>query len=67
MKKYNVAVVGATGMVGRMFLRLLAERQFPIADFYAFASARSAGSKITFKEKEYVVEELNEKSFDRHI
>lgn len=67
MKKYNVAVAGVTGMVGRMFLKLLAERQFPIANFYAFASAKSAGSKIKFSGKEYVVEELNEKSFDRHI
>lgn len=67
MNSYDVAVVGATGMVGRMMLKILEERQFPIANFYAFASAKSAGKKITFSEKEYVVEELNEKSFDRHI
>jgi aspartate-semialdehyde dehydrogenase len=67
MNKYDVAVVGATGMVGRMFLKVLEEKQFPINNFYAFASAKSAGSKITFNGKEYDVEELNEKSFDRHI
>ena len=67
MNKYDVAVVGATGMVGRMFLKVLEERKLPIANFYAFASAKSAGTKITFSGKEYVVEELNEKSFDRHI
>jgi len=67
MNKYDVAVVGATGMVGRMFLKVLEEKQFPINNFYAFASAKSAGSKVTFNGKEYVVEELNENSFDRHI
>ena len=67
MNKYDVAVVGATGMVGRMFLKVLEEKQFPINNFYAFASAKSAGSKVTFNGKEYEVEELNESSFDRHI
>lgn len=67
LKKYDVAVVGATGMVGRMFLKVLEEKQFPINNFYVFASSKSAGSKITFNGEEYVVEELNEKSFDRHI
>lgn len=67
MNKYDVAVVGATGMVGRMFLKVLEEKQFPINNFYAFSSAKSAGSKITFNGKEYNVEELTEKSFDRHI
>ena len=67
MNKYDVAVVGATGMVGRMFLKVLEEKQFPINNFYAFASAKSAGSKVTFNGKEYEVEELNENSFQRHI
>jgi len=67
MNKYDVAVVGATGMVGRMFLKVLEEKQFPINNFYAFASSKSAGSKVTFNGKEYVVLELNENSFDRHI
>lgn len=67
MNKYDVAVVGATGMVGRMFLKVLEERKFPVNNFYAFASAKSAGSKVVFNGKEYLVEELTEKSFDRHI
>jgi len=67
MNKYDVAVVGATGMVGKVFLKVLEERNFPIKNFYAFASVNSAGTKITFSGKEYVVEELSEKSFDRHI
>lgn len=67
MKKINLAVVGATGMVGRTFLKVLEEKNLPIENFYVFASARSAGNKITFKGKEYVVEELTETSFDRGI
>lgn len=67
MKKINLAVVGATGMVGRTFLKVLEEKNLPIENFYVFASARSAGKTITFKGKEYVVEELNESSFDRGI
>lgn len=67
MKKINLAIVGATGMVGRTFLKVLEEKNLPISNFYVFASARSAGSKITFKGKEYIVEELTENSFDRGI
>ncbi len=67
MKKVNLAVVGATGMVGRTFLKVLEEKQLPIENFYVFASKRSAGSTITFNGKEYTVEELKEDSFDRGI
>lgn len=67
MKKVNVAIVGATGMVGRTFLKVLEERNFPIDNLYLFSSARSAGSKVEFKGKEYTVEELNKNSFDRDI
>lgn len=67
MKKVNLAVVGATGMVGRTFLKVLEERKLPIENFYVFASARSAGSKIRFNGIDYIVEELTEKSFDRDI
>lgn len=64
---YNIAIVGATGLVGTTFLRVLEERNFPIDELYLFASSRSAGKKITYKGKEYTVEELNEASFDREI
>ena len=67
MKKVNLAVVGATGMVGRTFLKVLEERDFPIDNSYVMASARSAGQKLTFRGKEYVVEELTEHSFDKPI
>jgi len=67
MKKINLAVVGATGMVGRTFLKVLEEKQLPINNFYVFASKRSAGTKIKFNNKEYIVEELKEDSFDRGI
>ncbi|MEG2985418.1 MAG: aspartate-semialdehyde dehydrogenase [Peptostreptococcaceae bacterium] len=67
MKKVNVAIVGATGMVGRTFLKVLEERNFPIDNLYLFSSARSAGSKVNFNGKEYIVEELDENSFDRDI
>ncbi len=56
MKKVNVAIVGATGMVGRTFLKVLQDRNFPIDNLYLFSSARSAGSKIEFAGKEYIVE-----------
>ncbi|MCT4593485.1 MAG: aspartate-semialdehyde dehydrogenase [Anaeromicrobium sp.] len=67
MKKLNVAVVGATGMVGRTFLKVLEERDFPFDNLYLLASKRSAGEKLTCKGKEYIVEELTEKSFDKDI
>ncbi|RDY27470.1 aspartate-semialdehyde dehydrogenase [Romboutsia weinsteinii] len=67
MRKANIAIVGATGMVGRTFLKVLEERNFPIENLYLLSSKRSAGSKIEFCGKEYVVEELNEDSFKREI
>ena len=67
MKKINVAIVGATGMVGRTFLKVLEERQFPIDNLYLFSSAKSAGSSVTFNGQDYIVEELKEDVFDRDI
>lgn len=58
MKKFNVAVVGATGMVGNKFLQVLEERQLPVDNYYLFASARSAGKKINFMGKEHTIIEL---------
>lgn len=66
-KKPNVALVGATGVVGRTFLKVLEERDFPFENLYIMASAKSAGTTITFKGKDYVVEELTENSFDKDI
>lgn len=66
MKKINLAVVGATGMVGRTFLKVLEEKNLPIDNFYVFASARSAGQTITFKGNVYTILELTENSFKEH-
>lgn len=63
----KLAVVGATGMVGRKFLDVLKERNFPIDELFLFASSKSAGKVINFNNKDYVVEELKEDSFDRGI
>ena len=59
---YNVAIVGATGNVGRKFLEILEERDFPIKNLYLFASKRSAGLKLIFKGNEYLVEETSEEN-----
>ncbi len=64
MRKYNIAVVGATGMVGRKFLQVLEERNLPVNEYFLMASARSAGKKVEFMGKQHVVEELGEKSFE---
>jgi aspartate-semialdehyde dehydrogenase len=58
MKTYNVAVVGATGNVGREMLKILDERDFPVKDVRLLASSRSMGMRIPFKGKERVVEDL---------
>ncbi len=64
MKKYNVAVVGATGLVGRTFLEVLAEYNFPINNLTLYASARSAGKIINYQGKDYVIEELTHDAFE---
>lgn len=64
MKKFKLAVVGATGVVGRAVLKILEEKKLPISEYSFFASKKSAGSKLNFLGKEYIVKELNENSFD---
>ncbi len=64
MRDVRVAVVGATGMVGRTFLEVLEEYKLPVREYVLFSSAKSAGSKISFMGKEHVVQELTETSFD---
>lgn len=63
MKKYNLAILGATGAVGTEFLKLLEERNFPLGELRLLASRRSAGKKIEFMGKTYTVEEAGEASF----
>lgn len=60
--KANVAVVGATGVVGRMMQQVLIERKFPIGEITLFASAKSAGQEVDFGGKKVVVKELTEKN-----
>lgn len=59
---YNIAIVGATGNVGRKFLEILEERNFPVKNLYLFASKRSEGSTLPFNGKDYLVEETCEKN-----
>jgi aspartate-semialdehyde dehydrogenase len=63
----RLAVVGATGMVGRTFLKVLSEKKFPIDKLYLFASSRSEGTTLSYNGRDYEVEELKEDSFDRGI
>ncbi len=63
--KFNIAVVGATGNVGREILQILEQREFPIDNIYLLASSRSKGKKIEFKEKEVVVENLADFDFSK--
>lgn len=60
----RIAIVGATGMVGRAFLTVLEERKLPACEFVLFASVRSAGMALRFLGREYIVQELGEHSFD---
>lgn len=56
----KVAIIGATGMVGKVMIQVLEERNFPITDLILVASKKSAGKKLTFKNSEYTVVELQE-------
>ncbi len=64
-KRYNVAVVGATGAVGETMLSILEERNFPVGEVYALASSRSAGKRIPFKGGSLKVEDLSEFDFSK--
>ena len=64
MKKYKLAIVGATGLVGRTALKVLEEKKLPNLEYTLFCSAKSAGTKIDFLGKEYIAQELKENSFD---
>jgi len=61
----NLAVAGVTGAVGQEFLKILEERDFPFDSLKVLASSRSAGKKIEFKGKQYIVEEMTKNSFSR--
>jgi len=64
-RKFNVAVVGATGAVGETMLAILAERKFPVDNLYALASQRSAGKTVEFDGREITVEALEDFDFSK--
>ncbi|WP_332444861.1 aspartate-semialdehyde dehydrogenase [Wolinella succinogenes] len=66
MKRYNVAVVGATGAVGEEIFKILEERNFPVENLLPLASARSVGAEVQFAGKNYKVVELTEEVFEKH-
>ena len=68
MIKYNIAIVGATGAVGRKMIEILVSRNFPYENIDLLASSRSAGKTLEIKQKKVLVENLNTYNFsDCHI
>ncbi len=65
MKKFNVAVVGATGAVGQVMLSILAQRNFPIDNLYPLASKNSAGNNIKYNNKNYLITNLDKFDFNK--
>lgn len=63
MTSVNIGIVGATGAVGEVFLRLLEEREFPVGDLRLFASEQSEGLKLKFRDNEYPISRLQESAF----
>ncbi len=63
MKTYTVAILGATGAVGREMLKILEERNFPVGKLVPLASARSAGKTLTFRGQEVTIQEAREEAF----
>lgn len=66
-KEYKLAIVGATGLVGRTVLKVLEEENLPISEYKLFASSKSSGTTLKFMGKDYIVNELTENSFDEHF
>ena len=64
MKEYKVAILGATGAVGREMMKILAERNFPVKELHLLASARSAGKILEWQGKPIAIEEACESAFE---
>jgi len=64
MRKYHTAIVGATGLVGQEFIKILEQRDFPMSSVHLLASGRSAGKKMFVNHNEIEVQELSPHSFD---
>ncbi len=67
MSNYKIAIVGASGLVGRTVLKVLEEKAFKGISYTLFSSSKSAGSVIKFLNQDYKFCELNENSFDKHF
>ena len=66
-KKYKVAIVGATGLVGRTVLKVLEEKNMSYLNYTLFSSEKSSGSKINFFNMNYIVCKLDERSFNQNF
>lgn len=64
MKNYKLAIIGATGLVGRTALKVLEEKNLPNIEYTLFCSKKSAGTKLNLLGKEYIAQELKDSSFD---
>ena len=64
MKTYKIAIVGATGLVGRTALKVLEEKNIANLDYVLFSSKKSAGTKLKFLNTDFIVRELTDSSFD---
>ena len=64
MKKFNIAILGATGAVGQEMLKVLQEYEIPVNELRLLASARSAGEKVAFGDREVVIQEATDDSFE---
>ena len=67
MKTYKLAIVGATGLVGRTILKILEEKKLKNVEYTLFSSSKSAGTELKFMGKNYIVQELKDDSFDKHF
>ena len=63
-KKYNIAIVGATGLVGRTFIKLLEEYQIPVNELSLYASSASVNKTIKYKNKDYYIKQIKEEDFN---
>ncbi len=64
MENYKLAIVGATGLVGRTVLKVLEEKKLPVREYVLYSSKKSAGSKLSILGEEYIVRELKEDNID---
>jgi aspartate-semialdehyde dehydrogenase len=63
MKNYNIAILGATGAVGREMMKILIERNFPVGELHLLASERSAGKVVAWNDRPIMIENASEFDF----